>query len=239
MEDVTNSKTFSDVKKVVASAHRNTSAADKIKFYDSWASNYDQDVGILEYRAPQLAAQSLVRHFPEERSNVQVLDVACGTGLVAAQLNKYGFGIIHGIDGSKTMLEQAKEKGLYQDLKQCMMGNDPLPVVTASYDAVIIVGGLSEGQVPCSVIPELCRVTKPGGYICMTTRTNTSNITYWRQLQGMLKQLEQQGLWEQVDVQQVNEWEKAVSEEESTGSPYISGIIYLYKKCTLQQSQQT
>lgn len=30
------------------------------------------------------------------------------------------------------------------------------------YDAVIIVGALSEGQVPCSVVPELLRVTKPG-----------------------------------------------------------------------------
>ncbi|XP_043910100.1 methyltransferase-like protein 27 [Protopterus annectens] len=239
MEDVTNSRTFSDAKKVLAFALKSTSAADKIKFYDSWASNYDQDVEIVEYRAPQLAVQSLVRHFPEERSNIQVLDVACGTGLVAAQLNKYGFGIIHGIDGSKTMLEQAKGKGLYQDLKQCMMGNEPLPVLTASYDAVIIVGALSEGHLPCSVIPELCRVTKPGGYICMTVLTSPSNITYWRQLQGMLKQLEQQGLWEQVDVQQVNEWMKAVSEEESTGSPYTSGIIYLYKKCTLRQSQQT
>lgn len=233
MAEVTGGRTFSDVKEAVASAHKSTSAVEKVTFYDSWASNYDQDVGILEYRAPQLAVQSLVTHFPEERHRVQVLDVACGTGLVAAELHKYGFGIIHGIDGSKTMLEEASKKGLYQDLKQSMLEKDPFPAATDSYDAVVIVGALSEGHVPCSVIPELCRVTKPGGYICMTTRTNASNITFWRQLQVMLKQLEQQGLWEQVDVQEVDEWEKTVSEEESKVAPYISGIIYLYRKCTV------
>lgn len=33
---------------------------------------------------------------------------------------------------------------------------------TGTFDAVIIVGALSEGQVPCCAIPELLRVTKPG-----------------------------------------------------------------------------
>lgn len=33
-----------------------------------------------------------------------------------------------GIDGSKDMLELARESGLYQDLKQCLLGEEPLPV---------------------------------------------------------------------------------------------------------------
>lgn len=33
---------------------------------------------------------------------------------------------------------------------------------TGAYDAVLMVGALSDGQVPCSAIPELLRVTKPG-----------------------------------------------------------------------------
>lgn len=31
-----------------------------------------------------------------------------------------------------------------------------------TFDAVLMVGALSDGQVPCSAIPELLRVTKPG-----------------------------------------------------------------------------
>lgn len=33
-----------------------------------------------------------------------------------------------GIDGSQAMLEVARESGLYQDLKQCMLGEGQLPV---------------------------------------------------------------------------------------------------------------
>lgn len=33
-----------------------------------------------------------------------------------------------GIDGSEAMLDSARESGLYQDLKQCMLGEGPLPV---------------------------------------------------------------------------------------------------------------
>lgn len=33
-----------------------------------------------------------------------------------------------GIDGSKAMLELARDSGLYQDLKQTLLGEEPLPV---------------------------------------------------------------------------------------------------------------
>lgn len=36
------SRTFSDVKNVILSAHKNTGAQDKVGFYDTWAENYEQ-----------------------------------------------------------------------------------------------------------------------------------------------------------------------------------------------------
>lgn len=36
------------------------------------------------------------------------------------------------------------------------------PPPTGTFDAVLMVGALSDGQVPCSAIPELLRVAKPG-----------------------------------------------------------------------------
>lgn len=42
--------------------------------------------------------------------------------------------------------------------------------VSESYDAVLIVGALSVGQVPCSVIRELWQVTKPGEFLGMRCR---------------------------------------------------------------------
>ncbi len=43
-------------------------------------------------------------------------------------MKKDGFGHFVGIDGSKVMLEEAQKKGVYQDLKQCLLGEKPLPV---------------------------------------------------------------------------------------------------------------
>lgn len=36
------SRTFSDVRNVILSAHKNTGAQDKVGFYDTWAENYEQ-----------------------------------------------------------------------------------------------------------------------------------------------------------------------------------------------------
>lgn len=67
----------------------------------------------------------------------------------------------------------------------------------------------------------------PGGYVCMTTRGNCNNIEYKVSLELELEQMEQEGLWTRVEVTEVEDWERAVSEEEHG---YIPGAVYLYKK---------
>ncbi|KAG8590105.1 hypothetical protein GDO81_006634 [Engystomops pustulosus] len=99
------------------------------------------------------------------------------------------------------------------------------------YDAVIIVGALSDGQVPVSLLPELLRVSKAGGLVCMTTRSNTSNLKYKADLEEEMSSLQSKGFWEQVLVEEVEQWEKATSEKEiAKESDYISGVIYIYRK---------
>ncbi|CAK6971437.1 methyltransferase-like protein 27 [Scomber scombrus] len=228
MSSVTN--TFENVKAVILSAHKSTTSRDKVDFYNTWAENYDQDVAVLDYRAPSLAAKSILSHFSGDREAALVLDVACGTGLVAKQMKKHGFGHFVGIDGSEAMLELARGTELYQDLKHCMLGEEPLPVQWGVFDVVVIAGALSDGQVPVGVVRELCKSTKPGGCVCMTTRSNHDNLEYKAALGRELKQMEEEGLWSCVDVTEVEDWERAVSEQEDG---YISGSVYLYKK--LQQ----
>ncbi|KAK1157452.1 methyltransferase-like protein 27 [Acipenser oxyrinchus oxyrinchus] len=228
-------RTFSDVKEVILSAHKDTVAEDKVGFYNKWANNYEQDVDILDYRAPYLAAECLSAAFQGDRARAVVLDVACDTGLVASLLQKKGFQNFHGVDGSEGMLRLAHRKGLYQDLKQCILGALPLPAPAESYDAVLIVGALSVGQVPCSVIRELWQATKPGGYVCMTTRANASNREYKEKLESVLQLMEQKGLWSRVTVLEEDLWEKAVSDQESG---YIPGVVYLYRKSVGARHEQ-
>lgn len=61
----------------------------------------------------------------------------------------------------------------------------------------------------------------------MTTRSNLENLEYKAALERELKQMEDEGLWTCVEVAEVEEWERAVSEQEDG---YISGAVYLYRK---------
>lgn len=64
----------------------------------------------------------------------------------------------------------------------------------------------------------------------MTTRGNRDNVEYKAALECELKQMEEEGLWTCVEVAEVEDWERAVSEQEDG---YISGAVYIYKKLQL------
>ncbi|XP_071394390.1 methyltransferase-like protein 27 [Centroberyx affinis] len=219
-------RTLEIVKDLFVSVHKDASVGDKIAFYNSWAENYDQDAVILDFSAPIQAVNRLTSNFTGDREAAVVLDVACGTGMVAKQMKTHGFGHFVGIDGSEGMMELARKTGLYQDLRQCIMGVEPLPVQWGSFDVVVITGALSLGHVPVPVVRELCKAAKPGGYICMTTRLDDENAEYKAALESELKRMEDEGLWRRVEVTEVKEWEKAVNEHEEG---YITGFVYLYK----------
>lgn len=73
-----------------------------------------------------------------------------------------------------------------------------------------------------------------GGFLCLTTRSNPSNLRYKVELEAVLERLERQGAWQKVLAQEVERWERATSEEESTqGTGYISGVVYIYQKCPI------
>ncbi|NWI68884.1 MET27 protein, partial [Todus mexicanus] len=227
------------VQERVAAVHGAAALPERLQHYDGWAASYEQDVAALEYRAPHLAAAALASAFPSPPDGARLLDVACGTGLVARQLHGHGFRCLHGVDGSPGMLEQARSTGLYRELWPCVLGQEPLPVPAESYDAVTLVGALGEGQVPSAAVPELLRVTKPGGFLCLTTRSNPSNQRYKAELEAALERLEEQGAWQKVLAQEVENWERATSEEESTqGTGYISGVVYVYQKCPVPPAKE-
>uniref|UniRef100_A0A672GL71 Methyltransferase-like protein 27 n=1 Tax=Salarias fasciatus TaxID=181472 RepID=A0A672GL71_SALFA len=215
------------VKKMISSARSSAAVEDKMAFYDSWAENYDQDVAALDYHAATVAAKTVSCHYSGERGAAAVLDVACGTGLLAKQMKQFGFRNFVGIDGSKVMLEQAQKKELYRDLKLCFLGEQRLPAETDSFDVVVICGSLSVDHVPVRVVKELWSVCKPGGYVCMTCRHGEDNLGYVAALERELMQMEEDGLWGCENVSVVDQWSKAVTGSEDG---YISGSVYLYRK---------
>ncbi|XP_068187942.1 methyltransferase-like protein 27 [Antennarius striatus] len=214
---------FENAFKKIASVLTNTTPKEQVNFYNSWANKYDTDMASAEYHPPLLAAKSINAHFSGDRGTAVVLDVACGTGLLAKELKTHGFRHFVGIDGSKGMLEMAKQTGLYQDLKQCMLGEDPIPAQWGLFDVVAIVGALIVGHVPVSVVRESCKFVKPGGYICMTARNASDSSDIKATLDRDLKQMVEEGLITCVEIAEEKEWHRLEH-------GYTTGVVYLYKK---------
>ncbi|XP_049902141.1 methyltransferase-like protein 27 isoform X2 [Epinephelus moara] len=211
---------------------------DRVEFYDNWVENYEKDATLLSYRAPQLAVDFLSENFSGSPEEARVLDVACGSGWVAKQMVKLGFRHFVGVDGSKGMLEQAAKTGLYQDLKLALLGPEPLPAPTDTFDVVIVVGGMGVGFIPASAVRDFCDAAKPGGFVCISKgdHTATPSIEYRKELERELQLMEDEGLWSPVGVKETDKYMKNPHlnaervKELQQEERYISGRVYLYKK---------
>jgi SAM-dependent methyltransferase len=109
--------------------------------------------------APLLAAAALA-------PGLRVLDLCCGTGLVAAAAAAQGASVT-GVDISEAMIAEARTKELAAEFE---VGDaEALPVTDASFDRVICNFGLYHLPDPDRAILEAARVLKPGGRFAFTT----------------------------------------------------------------------
>ncbi|CAL1612105.1 unnamed protein product [Knipowitschia caucasica] len=132
------------------------------QFYDQWAETYETDHDQMQYMAPTHTAEAVKRHLQPIPEQQRVLDVACGSGLVAKMLSSLGFRCFVGVDSSAAMLEEAQKTKLYQSLHLALLGTQDLPVGSEQFDVVTIVGALYPGFVPVKVVRELCAAATPG-----------------------------------------------------------------------------
>ncbi len=101
----------------------------------------------------------------------RVLDAGAGTGMVGEELARLGFRRITALDLSPGMLKTANEKSVYEDLVVGELGK-PLGFETGRFDAATCVGTLTIGHAPPESLDELVRVTKAGGAIVFSMRTD-------------------------------------------------------------------
>ncbi len=83
--------------------------------FDRYAENFDYSLlNELEYRAPKLIS-NLAVHLHGEGSMGKILDLGCGTGLLGMEVKEY-CSDLEGLDLSGKMLEQARNKNIYNKL---------------------------------------------------------------------------------------------------------------------------
>jgi predicted TPR repeat methyltransferase len=168
-----------------------TSQAELAAAYTEWADHYDSDLlDEMGYVAPAIASD-LLQHYLHNKAAL-ILDAGCGTGLVGQVLHHKGYNHLDGLDYSQTMLEKAKDKGVYQALSQGDL-TSRLLIANDCYDAVISVGTFTCGHVGPAALSELVRITRPGGYICFTVREQAWEEEDYRATVGAL---EESGRWQ-------------------------------------------
>ena len=149
-----------------AYALRGDDPNETLKLYADWAETYDHTMlDGLAYRSPlQIAALAAST---EKRRDVRVLDVGCGTGLLANSLRAHGFSRVDGLDYSAPMLSVAQREGridraFLRDL------NERLWMGAECYDILTSTGTFTHGHVGAKCLPELLGLLVPGGHLICT-----------------------------------------------------------------------
>ena len=160
--------------------------------YDEWAGEYDQDLREeFHWIAPRVTVALMAKYVAQD---ARILDAGVGTGLVGECLIDAGYDDLHGIDLSVRMLDVARDKGLYRELRQMTLG-ESLDFADDTFDAVISVGVFTTGHAPAHAFDELIRITRNGGYIFFSLKTELHEEGFGRFLDG----LETAGKWSLVE----------------------------------------
>ena len=133
--------------------------------YRDWAKKYDYDNDHVLGTVSQPKSVNLLSTRLKDKT-AKIIDVGCGTGLVGEKLKAKDFFYFDGLDISKDMLSIAKSRG-YRNLFLGSL-NKQLPVSDDAYDAAMCIGVFTHGHVSSDRFNELCRIVKPGGYVCFT-----------------------------------------------------------------------
>jgi SAM-dependent methyltransferase len=115
------------------------------------------------------AAARLVRH-AGVRAGQRVLDVACGTGVVAVTARRLG-ALVTGLDLTPELLDRARENSRLADVDIDWHEGDveKLPFDDGTFDVVLSQFGHMFAPRPELAVAEMLRVIKPGGTIAFST----------------------------------------------------------------------
>ena len=137
---------------------------DNVELYARWAETYDTEfVKSSGYTYPAVIAR--IYHEHAQANDAPILDVGCGTGLVAQELRaKPSFNqdniAIDGLDISAEMLAIAQSKSVYGNLIE---GNilETLEIAENTYGGVVSAGTFTLGHVGPEGLNELMRISRP------------------------------------------------------------------------------
>ena len=138
---------------------------DNRPFWDRYAKLYDFEIlrfsGAAYARMYDLMSAAL-------NKEMDVLEIATGTGLIAANIAQY-VRTLTATDFSPKMIETAKKKAMPANVRCCIEDASALTFPDSAFDAVIISNALHIMPNPERVMQEIRRVLRPGGLLIAPT----------------------------------------------------------------------
>jgi len=105
------------------------------------------------------------------RKGSRALDVGCGAGVMATELASQGLRVA-AVDTVPRMLQLTQERatrlGLDESISVTLCDARGLPFATQTFDLLVALGLISWLDSPLSVLTEMARVCRPGGYAVIT-----------------------------------------------------------------------
>ena len=196
------------------------------RHFDRYASVFDTHlVNDLEYQGPKIIASQLVnlsRDFPME----SLLDLGCGTGLLARELPSL-FGAIDGVDVSPNMLARAESTALYrslyeQDISGFLQNNQTNYSAVVAADVFIYLGELE------TVFPQIHNALEQKGLLLFTTENSDSgdvvlrNTGRFQHAPDYIDRIAQKNGFQEIS-------KEAISLRKEDGE-FIDSYLYIYIK---------
>lgn len=141
-------------------------------FWDRWAKRYDRVMS----GDKNTYAKILNRMKKKLDRNMVVLELACGTGILSAQLAG-SVKMLEATDFSEEMIKQAKQKCHSSRLRFSVQDAANLSYAPRTFDAVVISNALHIMPEPEKALAEIRRVLKPGGILIAPTFTAAGSLS--------------------------------------------------------------
>ena len=162
--------------------------------YDEWAKDYENDLEeAFNWIGPERVTEVFAAHVAKD---ARVLDIGAGTGLVGTLLAKRGYSDLTANDLSQGMLDEARRKNVYRELKAMVLG-EPLDYEDDAFDAGVSCGVFTVGHAPASSFDELVRIIRPGGLLIFSVQLVAYEAAGFKE---KFAELSDAGKWEEVAV---------------------------------------
>jgi ubiquinone/menaquinone biosynthesis C-methylase UbiE len=158
--------------------------------FDSWSGWYDRSLLQRVFFGPTHAA--MLESLDRLPNNSSILDVGCGTGLLAAKLLASSpTNFVVGVDLSPGMIEQARQRCQpFGSRARFVVGDsEQMPFPTASFDILTCSHSFHHYPNQELVVREFARVLRPNGMLLLAD-ANRDGVWGWALFDGFVNWLE-------------------------------------------------